>query len=173
MKVFRHLLAILALPGIVAFLVPTLILSRAGNTRAGGPFPFPWNLGSAVLGAVFVAAGLLLMYRTVSLFITVGHGTLAPWDPPQRLVVRGIYRRVRNPMITGVFCLLLGEALAFGSLSLFYWFLLFVLANVVYIPLLEEPSLARRFGADYERYRQHVPRWVPRLRPWLPDEDSR
>ena len=55
------------------------------------------------------------MVWTNRLFATIGHGTLAPWNPPEKLVVRGVYRHVRNPMITGVFCILLGEAVFFGS----------------------------------------------------------
>ena len=92
--------------------------------------------------------------------------TLAPWNPTQKLVVHGIYRYVRNPMITGMFCILLGEAIFFGSWWLLGWFGFFVLVNVIYIPLLEEPGLARRFGNDYLLYRRNVPRWIPRLTPW-------
>jgi len=106
------------------------------------------------------------MIKTVKLFATVGEGTLAPWDPTQKLVVRGIYRYVRNPMITGVSCILLGEAVALGSVALLGWFMLFFVANVIYMPLVEETGLERRFGEDYLAYRQNVPRWIPRLRPW-------
>jgi protein-S-isoprenylcysteine O-methyltransferase Ste14 len=80
--------------------------------------------------------------------------------------VRGVYRHVRNPMISGVAFILLGELLASGSLRLLIWFLLFALANLIYIPLVEEPGLEHRFGQAYRVYKQHVPRWLPRLRPW-------
>jgi protein-S-isoprenylcysteine O-methyltransferase Ste14 len=73
---------------------------------------------------------------------------------------------VRNPMLTGVFCILLGEAVFFGSLPLLGWFATVVLVNVIYIPLVEEPGLAQRFGDDYLRYKDSVPRWIPRLKPW-------
>jgi protein-S-isoprenylcysteine O-methyltransferase Ste14 len=73
---------------------------------------------------------------------------------------------VRNPMISGVIGVLLGESLMAGSRSLAIWCILVTCINVVYIPLLEEPQLAARFGADYLTYRKHVPRWLPRLRPW-------
>ena len=99
-------------------------------------------------------------------FVTVGKGTLAPWNPPQRLVVRGIYRHVRNPMIAGVFFVLLSEAVLAASLPILGWFAVFVAINSVYIPLVEEPGLVKRFGADYLAYKQNVPRWIPRLRPW-------
>jgi len=115
---------------------------------------------------VFVVLGLVLMAATIRLFVIVGRGTLAPWNPTQRLVVRGVYRHVRNPMITGVFCILLGETAAFGSPWLLGWFAVFCLVNGIFIPLWEEPDLAKRFGEDYLLYKRNVPRWIPRLRAW-------
>src|SRR5262249_43380680 len=99
-------------------------------------------------------------------FMAVGQGTLAPWLPTQHLVVRGPYRYVRNPMISGVIFVVTGEAVISGSSSLVIWALGVLLVNLIYIPLVEEPGLVERFGAQYEAYRQHVPRWIPRLRPW-------
>jgi protein-S-isoprenylcysteine O-methyltransferase Ste14 len=98
------------------------------------------------------------------LFARVGEGTLAPWDPTRKLVVRGPYRHVRNPMITGVLAILLGEAALFGSWPLLVWAFGFFALNAIYMPLVEEPGLVRRFGDDYVRYRRNVPRWLPRLR---------
>ncbi len=74
-------------------------------------------------------------------------------------------------MITGVFGALLGETLLVGSTSLLHWFLAFVLINLPYIPLLEEPGLERRFGEAYRLYRRNVPRWLLRLRPWTPEDE--
>jgi protein-S-isoprenylcysteine O-methyltransferase Ste14 len=119
------------------------------------------------------------MVATIRLFVTVGKGTLAPWNPTQRLVVQGIYRHVRNPMISGVFFVLLGEAVLAASLPLFYWLVVFIIGNAVYIPLAEEPGLVKRFGDEYLTYKQNVPRWIPRLTPWdggesaPPDERNR
>jgi len=158
MRVLRHLLAICLLPGVVAGVIPALIL--AGDELASWPL--------IVLGGAALALGLALIVQTVALFATVGEGTLAPWDPTERLVVRGPYRRVRNPMISGVLCVLLGEALLFGSIAVLAWFAFVFVLNAVYFPLVEEPDLQQRFGADYEAYRAAVPRWLPRLRPWQP-----
>jgi protein-S-isoprenylcysteine O-methyltransferase Ste14 len=155
----RHLRAIGLLPGVVAVVVPALIVWRTGTS-------FRWFL--AVPGALLIGLGLLLVVCTVALFVTDGRGTLAPWDPTARLVVRGPYRYVRNPMISGVLFILLGEAALLGSVSLLIWFAAVFAVNAVYLPLLEEPGLSRRFGDDYERYRAHVPRWLPRVRPWVP-----
>jgi protein-S-isoprenylcysteine O-methyltransferase Ste14 len=119
-----------------------------------------------VIGILFVGLGLVLMVATIRLFVSVGQGTLAPWNPTKKLVVQGIYRHVRNPMISGVFFILLGEAVVFASLPLLGWFALAVILNAVYIPLFEEPGLVKRFGADFLAYKQNVPRWIPRLTPW-------
>ena len=108
------------------------------------------------------------MIWTATLFARIGKGTLAPWDPTARLVVAGPYRHVRNPMISGVLAVLLGEAALFGSLPLLVWFGAVFALNAIYFPLVEEPGLRERFGEDYERYRANVPRWLPRFRPWEP-----
>ena len=98
------------------------------------------------------------------LFARVGKGTLAPWDPTQKLVIEGPYRHVRNPMITAVLFVLLGEAALFGSTALLLWAAGFFAVNHAWFLLHEEPALVRRFGEDYERYRRTVPRWLPRPR---------
>jgi protein-S-isoprenylcysteine O-methyltransferase Ste14 len=159
MSLWRQARAVLLLPVTATAVVPVLILWRTGETALW------W--GSAV-GVALVAVGLVFVVWTVRLFSTVGHGTLAPWDPTARLVARGPYLHVRNPMISGVAFVLAGEAVAFHSKSLLVWFAAFVAVNAVYIPLVEERGLRRRFGEDYEAYRTHVPRWLPRLRPWRP-----
>lgn len=165
MSILSHLLAILLLPGTATIIVPIILLNQTG-IAIGWSLPPPLSFVPPALGIVAIGIGLTLMVKTIALFATVGKGTLAPWTPPQKLVVRGIYRHVRNPMITGVFCVLLGESNLFGTASLLYWFAVFVLLNAVYIPLVEEPGLARRFGEDYARYKINVPRWIPRVKAW-------
>jgi protein-S-isoprenylcysteine O-methyltransferase Ste14 len=128
------------------------------------------ELVPALLGSVLIALGLALVVSTVSLFVTVGEGTLAPWDATRKLVVRGPYRHVRNPMVTGVAAILAGEAVAFRSWALALLLAVFATANAIYMPLSEEPGLRRRFGEDYDAYSEHVPRWIPRVTPWEPSE---
>lgn len=168
----RVLAAIIALPGTVTLLVPALLLSRNGWNPVWGLAP-PYTLLLCLLGTLLALGGLALMAWTIILFATRGRGTLAPWDPAQTLVVDGPYRHVRNPMISGVVAVLLGEAVLAGSPPLVVWFLLFVLANAIYIPAVEEPGLRRRFGKAYVRYCQDVPRWIPRRTPWMPPSESR
>lgn len=163
----RQLQAFL-LPITVTILVPLLILTST-NTNIGFGLPTPINLLPAVLGLLLIVGGLMLVVVTISWFITIGKGTLAPWTPTRRLVVVGIYRYVRNPMISGVGVIVFGEALFFGSNGLFIWALCFVIINLIYIPLSEEPGLRKRFGAEYDEYARNVPRWIPRRTPWIPD----
>ena len=165
---WRHLLAVMLCPGTVALAVPALIVWRTGAGGVGWGLPGAFALLPVLLGALLVGLGVALVAWTVSLFAAEGRGTLAPWDPTTRLVVSGPYRHVRNPMISGVLCVLLGEAALLGSLPLLAWFAVVFAVNAVYFPLVEEPGLERRFGAAYDEYRANVPRWLPRLRPWEP-----
>jgi protein-S-isoprenylcysteine O-methyltransferase Ste14 len=159
MTVLRHILSILILPFTVTILVPGGLL--------GGGVAYPLS-PAGMFGVLLIAGGLALIALTIRYFATSGHGTLAPWDPPRHLVVRGVYRHVRNPMITGVLLVVVGESLLFASKAVGVWAGTLFVINAVYIPLLEEPGLLRRFGEDYRVYKQHVPRWVPRATPWIP-----
>jgi protein-S-isoprenylcysteine O-methyltransferase Ste14 len=165
--VLRHAASTLALPFTIAILVPAWIGRRTGATVRWPDSGFEWLLAIAAL--LCLAAGLTLFAWTLRLFFTQGRGTLAPWDPPRELVIAGPYRYVRNPMITGVLFVLLAEALILQSWPHARWLALFGLMNAIYLPLVEEPGLSRRFGADYTLYRRHVPRFVPRISPWRED----
>jgi protein-S-isoprenylcysteine O-methyltransferase Ste14 len=173
MKTWQHLRAILLLPFMVTVVIPCLVLWLTGPDTLG-----PWESAPAtrfalpVVGLLFVGLGLVLLVATIRLFVTVGKGTLAPWNPTQRLVARGVYRHVRNPMIAGVFFVLLGETMIAASLPLLGWFVVFVIINTVHIPLAEEPGLVKRFRDDYLAYKRNVPRWIPRLTPWKNAQDG-
>lgn len=158
MPLLRHLVSILLLPVSAVVLMPAWVLHRypAGSERV---------LTSWAGLAVF-AIGFSLFAWCVWLFGRVGQGTLAPWDPPRRFVAVGPYRYVRNPMISGVATMLVGEAIFFASLPLALWALAFIVVNQVYFVLSEEPSLERRYGPRYRAYKAAVPRWAPRFTPW-------
>jgi protein-S-isoprenylcysteine O-methyltransferase Ste14 len=115
---------------------------------------------------LFISYGLSIMYKTVTLFADMGAGTLAPWDATEHLVTVGLYAYMRNPMIVGIFIVQLGETAIFGSPGVAVWVALFMLTNIVYIPVFEEPGLEERFGQEYVRYKENVPRWIPRRDPW-------
>lgn len=164
----RQIRSILILPFMATVVIP-ILLARFFGKPSIWQLRRPYNLVLLIAGVSLLAAGLTLIVKTVQMFIQIGRGTLAPWDPPQHLVVEGVYCHVRNPMISGVGLVLLGEASILGSLSHLIWFLLFAIINAIYMPLSEEPGLLKRFGSDYEIYKQNVPRWIPRLTPWIPD----
>jgi protein-S-isoprenylcysteine O-methyltransferase Ste14 len=161
----RQLLAVGLLPAVATIAIPALLIYLYG-LEVGWGLPGAAAALPVAVGAAALLAGLRLMYQTISLFGRVGEGTLAPWDPTRRLVVEGPYRRVRNPMITGVALVLLGEAAVLGSTAILIELAVFALANALWMPLVEEPGLVRRFGPEYEEYRNLVPRWIPRLWPW-------
>jgi len=165
----RHLLSIALLPFTVAVLVPLWIARRYGVEPLLGSGGATGAL--QVIGVAFLLLGLVFFTASLRRFATEGRGTLAPWDPPRELVVRGPYRYVRNPMISGVVLVLFGESLVLLSAAHAVWAACFLTLNLVYIPLVEEPQLARRFGAPYREYCRHVPRVVPRLRRWVPDSE--
>jgi protein-S-isoprenylcysteine O-methyltransferase Ste14 len=163
-EVLRHLFAVVVLPFTMAVVIPVWLARRNDIRLAAGRSVL--ELGTQVIGLMLLFVGLLLFVASLRRFVVEGRGTLAPWDPPRRLVVQGPYRHVRNPMISGVVMLLFGESLLLRSPAHLLWAVTFFGVNAVYIPLLEEPLLERRFGAAYREYCRHVPRLLPRLRPW-------
>jgi protein-S-isoprenylcysteine O-methyltransferase Ste14 len=169
-SVRRQLRAIGPLPFMGAVVVPATIVLLSDSVNVGWDLPAAMSWLPVVAGCVLIGGGLALLYQTISLFARVGEGTLAPWDPTQRLVVRGPYRYVRNPMISGVLAILFGESCLLGSLPLLIWFLAFFAFNALWMPLAEEPGLERRFGEDYLHYKRAVPRWIPRPSPWTVDD---
>jgi protein-S-isoprenylcysteine O-methyltransferase Ste14 len=160
----HHLFAIAVLPFTMAVLIPVWLARRNEITLAVGSSPAQIALQSGGLALLLI--GLVLFVSSLRRFANEGEGTLAPWDPPRRLVIRGPYRYVRNPMISGVVLVLFGEGFVLLSRPHFVWALIFLGINAVYIPLLEEPLLAQRFGDSYQEYCRHVPRLLPRWRPW-------
>lgn len=166
MRMLKHVRAVLLLPFNVTIVIPVGILYLTHSLSIKWGLSARLNLVPILLGILLIFIGLALMFKTISLLARVGKGTLAPWDPTQKLVVHGIYRHVRNPMISGVFCILLGEAVLVGSVPLLIWFAVFFVLNLIFIPLFEESNLEARFGDQYRLYKQNVPRWLPRLKPW-------
>jgi protein-S-isoprenylcysteine O-methyltransferase Ste14 len=156
----RHVRAIALLPFMNTVLIPSVLLALwppSLRTDTAG-------LALLLTGTVLLLCGAALVVHSVRLFVQLGRGTLAPWDPTQELVDRGAYRYSRNPMKGGLFLVLAGEALALQSPALATWLACFALVNVVYIRVHEEPGLTRRFGDRYRNYCARVPRWLPKLR---------
>jgi protein-S-isoprenylcysteine O-methyltransferase Ste14 len=149
-------------PGIVAGLIPWWFT----GWRVREPVPY-WA-PMRVLGVILLAAGLFALVQAFVRFVVEGLGTPAPIAAPERLVVGGLYRYVRNPMYVAVLAIIVGQALILGQLVLLPYAATFWLITAAFVRWYEEPALTRRFGADYEVYRRAVPAWLPRLRPWEP-----
>ena len=145
----RAVLAFIALPGMVAFAIPAIWLWQTQYTQLEHP--------SGLVMLAVGAAGLLWCVRD---FYVQGKGTLAPWSPPQNLVVVGLYRYSRNPMYVCVLLILLGWAAAFASLGLLGYGALVAIAFHLRIVYGEEPWLAQRHGARWQAYASQVPRWL-------------
>jgi protein-S-isoprenylcysteine O-methyltransferase Ste14 len=167
---WRHLLSVLLAPLMMTVFIPALIAATAGVEAPDLSTARGWLLAFA--GGALIAFGLGMLVWTVVLFDRVGEGTVAIGSPV-KLVVRGPYQHVRNPMMSAVFCIQLGTAIATASPWLFGWFLFFFTCVLIAIRFVEEPHLRRRFGADYEAYLRHVPRWIPRLTAWEPNRTAR
>ena len=157
--------AIFLLPAAATIYVPGAILwvmaDSPGAISPAEPVQVRFWIGIAM-----AVDGLFLAAWTMTLFDRVGKGTPAPWSPPEKLVVLGPYRHVRNPMNSGMVLILGAEALLLGSWHLAVWMGVFFVVCAIYFPFYEEPGLERRFGDAYRQYKANVPRWIPRLRPW-------
>jgi protein-S-isoprenylcysteine O-methyltransferase Ste14 len=154
---------LLLAPGVVAGLVPYLLTD--------------WKMDDAqlvvrILGGASIGVGVAFLLHAFARFVIEGLGTPAPVAPPERLVVGGVYRYVRNPMYLAVEATIVGQALLLGQ----PWLLAYAVAVGVifigFVRLYEEPTLSRRFGDQYDEYRRAVPGWLPRLTPWRPGDQS-
>ena len=147
----RATVAFVALPGVIALLVPLLLAGRAtGQFR--------------LVGLVPLAAGITLLLWCVREFYVVGRGTLAPWDPPRHLVASGLYQFTRNPMYMAVSLILIGWAIGFASVRLLVYALAMMVVFHIRVVFFEEAWLARTHREEWTRYAARVPRWVFRTR---------
>lgn len=160
MKIIRHMVSFL-LPIFALIVVPLLIEKD---------YSLLW-LWTNIIGGLLIGLGLTVLFFTIRMFIRIGNGTLAPWDPTRNLVTSSLYGHVRNPMILGVLIVLCGESILFTSSSIEIWAALFLIINTVYFIFSEEPGLKKRFGMEYVEYKKHVPRWIPTIKPWYPEKE--
>ena len=158
---FKYIVSIVLLP--VCFLVvfPASLISLFDWKLVWGYY-FASSTFALIFGLAFAVLGLILLIYTISIFVLDGDGTIVPWYPTKHLIKHGIYGCIRNPMLIGVFLVLIGECIVFGSLALVFYVLVFITANLLYVPLIEEPRLVRRFGDEYLEYKKEVPRWLPK-----------
>jgi len=165
MKRIEYLKVVLILPGNVLIFIPLLIYLFTRNSYSYDlvilhSFLFYVSIFCIVLG-------LWLAIWSVQTFYTKGgDGTPGPWRPVSNLIISGPYRYVRNPMLLGVFFILLFESIFFTSLPIFFWFIVFFFGNIIYFKAFEEKELIKRFGINYEDYKNNVSMLFPRLTPY-------
>jgi protein-S-isoprenylcysteine O-methyltransferase Ste14 len=152
-------------PGTTAILIPWLL------TRWEVRVPPPSSPIRA-LGLGLIVAGTAVLFDAFARFVLEGRGTPAPLAPTERLVVRGLYRHVRNPMYLAVTATIVGQALFLGRWVLLAYAAFFLGTTAAFVRWYEEPTLRDRFGAEYEAYRRAVRGWWPRLEPWRPPVSS-
>jgi protein-S-isoprenylcysteine O-methyltransferase Ste14 len=142
-------------PGVVAGVIPWAL--------TGWETEHDWGLAIQILGGVLVVAGAAVLVHAFARFVVEGLGTPAPAAPTEHLVVGGLYRYVRNVMYIAVTTTILGQALLLGQVVLLVWAAVAWASMAAFVKLYEEPTLADRYGAQYEEYRRAVPAWWPRL----------
>jgi len=155
--IFRTLVYATLFIGFVLIYLPSRFLAWSGILR-------PAVLDSPqIVGMIVGSIGAVIALSCVFTFATLGKGTPAPFDPPRRLVIRGPYRFVRNPMYLGAALALAGAAIFFESAPLLLYLAIFLLVTHLFVLFYEEPTLRRTFGPEYEAYCHRVKRWLPGL----------
>jgi protein-S-isoprenylcysteine O-methyltransferase Ste14 len=150
-------LFLLVAPGVVAGLVPWAITGWRVETDSAA---------TRIAGALLIAIGVAFLLQAFARFVIEGIGTPAPVAPPERLVIGGAYRYVRNPMYLALEAVIVGQILFFGQPALLAWAAAVGLTVFTFVRLYEEPTLAQQFGQSYEAYHRAVPGWLPRPTPW-------
>jgi protein-S-isoprenylcysteine O-methyltransferase Ste14 len=146
-------------PGVVAGVVPWLLTDGYHRPLSAAP-------GFVAAGSILLVAATAILLHAFARFALEGLGTPAPLAPTEKLVVGGIYRHIRNPMYVAVLAIILGQALIFSSRAVLVYGLIAAATMISFVKLYEEPTLAQRYGEEYEAYRRAVPGWLPRFTPW-------
>jgi protein-S-isoprenylcysteine O-methyltransferase Ste14 len=152
----RAIIYAIVFVGLLLVYLPSRLLSWSGIV-APGATGVP-----QVAGMIMVAIGTVIALWCVFTFVFIGKGTPAPFDPPRKLVVRGPYRFVRNPMYIGAGMTLAGAALYYESVSLLIYAAVFFAVVHLFVVAYEERVLRRSFGSEYEAYCRRVRRWLPK-----------
>jgi protein-S-isoprenylcysteine O-methyltransferase Ste14 len=119
-----------------------------------------------VAGVLLIIAGVPVLLDSFARFALTGLGTPAPVFPTRQLVVSGFYQYVRNPMYIAVVAVIIGQGLLFGNIRVLEYGALVWVGFHLFVLAYEEPVLRATYGTEYKAFCDHVPRWIPRLRPW-------
>ena len=151
----RNILFTILQPGIVAGLIPYLLVKDQLKTTFSSPFHFyQW------IALVIIISGIAILLYCIYHFAKYGRGTLSPADPTKKLVTKGLYRYSRNPMYLGVLLVLLGEMIFMRSFMLGAYLFLVTVLFLLYVVYFEERRLQKSFGEDYITYKKKVKRWI-------------
>lgn len=156
MLFLRSIFFTLLLPGTITVLIPYWIVSTSDVAALSSNHPFRY------FGIPLIMVGAAGLLWCIWQFFSEGRGTLAPIDPPKDLVIRGLYKYVRNPMYVSVVTILVGEAILFLSTEIVIETGIFMVLAYLFVVFYEEPALRHQFGESYERYLRTVGRWIPR-----------
>jgi protein-S-isoprenylcysteine O-methyltransferase Ste14 len=144
-------------PGMVAGVGPWLVNRWRVSAPVWDPRPVQW------VGGLLIAAGLAVLVECFARFVAKGRGTPAPPMPTETLVISGLYRYVRNPMYVALLAIIVGQGLLLGDLGTLVYAACVWAGFTAFVMLYEEPTLRRRYGAQYEQYCRQVGRWLPKL----------
>ena len=158
--ILASLLFTVIVPGAIGGVIPWWI-SRWQFQPVFSEWP-----ATRLAGILLIGSGLIPLLESIARFALKGLGTPVPVFPTSHLVVTGFYRHVRNPMYVGMLGVILGQALLFGDWRLLAYAAVYWLIVHLSIVRSEEPALRKQFGDEYAAFCKHVPRWIPRLRPW-------
>ena len=117
---------------------------------------------------LFLSVPILVIGSSLSLWtvynFSKARGSPVPLNPPKELVTTGLYSQVRNPMLLSWFIMLFGVGLLLNSISLIFIFTpLFILVNILYLKIIEEKEMEKKFGQQYLKYKESVPMFIPRF----------
>ncbi len=170
---YRRWIVSLMLPFVFLVGFPVVAIVLKDTDRIPGLAVPPLKSLSLICGVLSVLVGVRLLFATIPLFLRLNAGTNMPWEPAPELIVEGVYRHVRNPMHVGVFLVMMGEGLILQSVSILGFSVFAAILHLFYIPYSEERGLEARFGETYRIYKAHVPRWLPRWTPWIPEGNTK
>jgi protein-S-isoprenylcysteine O-methyltransferase Ste14 len=159
-KVFlllKNILFTVLVPGTVAVYIPLRIVARPASALS-----FDWR-ASQIAALLPLLLGTAIYFWCLWGFAANGGGTPAPIDAPKRLVVRGLYRYIRNPMYIGVLLVIAGWSVFLQSWQILIYGAVVGMFFHLFVVLVEEPLLEGRFGESYLRYCREVGRWLPRM----------
>jgi protein-S-isoprenylcysteine O-methyltransferase Ste14 len=147
---------------VIAIIFGAFIPFKIINSQSHTVFAEIGNL--RFIGPAFILIGAIGYLACCWKFILDAKGIPAMEGMQKHLIVKGVYKYVRNPIYISFWLIILGEAIYFQSQDLLLYLLGWMVVFQIRVVFFEEPYLKVTFGESYESYCKSVPRWIPRLR---------